>query len=100
MWGTGKFSKPNCEVNEAQEPDRITSLTVNDSGSVRFTWTAPGGNGSTIAQASYNVQILKKDGDRAVDDDWVTPNASDGCKKNDVTSIVQKADSEDLVCRL
>jgi len=61
-WGTGPYSRPNLEIDVAQEPDQISSVKVNDAGMVRITWYAPvNAGGSNIA--SYEVQIKNQAGD-------------------------------------
>lgn len=40
-WGTGVFSKPNLEIDVAQEPDQITDIIINDSGRIVITWVDP-----------------------------------------------------------
>lgn len=73
QWGTGKFSRPNLEIDVAQAPDQIDEVRINDSGMVRITWDDPQSGGSVID--TYEVQIKNNAGN------WVTP--SDSCKNDE-----------------
>lgn len=100
VWGTGKFSRPILEVFEAQKPDQIDSITVNDSGTVRLTWEAPAGNGSSIPVASYEVEIEDSEG---VPQKLEKDGSSLGCEFNNADSIKEATDSAGnpiLVCRI
>ena len=54
IWGTGKFSKPNFEIDVAQEPDQISEVRINDAGMVRVTWDDPVNAGGSVID-SYEV---------------------------------------------
>jgi len=55
-WGTGPYSRPNLEIDVAQEPDQISSVQVNDAGMVRITWYAPLSTGGSLIQR-YEVEL-------------------------------------------
>jgi len=61
-WGTGKFSKPNFEIDVAQEPDQISEVRINDAGMVRITWDDPVNAGGSVID-SYEVQIKNSAGE-------------------------------------
>lgn len=75
QWGTGKFSRPNLEIDVAQAPDQIDKVTINDSGMVRLSWDDPSQSGGSVID-KYEVEIKNSAGE------WVTPTNS--CK-NDST---------------
>lgn len=73
-WGTGKFSKPNLEIDVAQAPDQIDEVTINDSGMVRLSWDDPSQSGGSVID-KYEVEIKNSDGE------WITP--PDSCKNDE-----------------
>jgi hypothetical protein len=92
-WGTGPFSRPNLEIDVAQEPDQISSVSVNDAGMVRITWYAPeSAGGSNINR--YEVQI--KDGNG----DYVSP--ADDCNPDDgdIKDSTDSANEIIYLCRI
>lgn len=82
-WGTGPYSRPNLEIEVAQAPDQISSVTVNDAGMVRITWVDPDLAGGSVIQ-KYQVQVKNGNGD------WVTP--LDTCRES-TTDIKETTDA-------
>lgn len=83
-WGTGPWSKPLEEVENADNPDAVSNIKVNDAGMIRITWFDPvSGGGSAIK--SYEVQILDGSGK------FVTP--SNDCRQgtNDIKESTDPA---------
>jgi len=93
-WGTGPYSRPNLEIEVAQAPDQISSVTVNDAGMVRITWFDPQNGGGSVIE-KYQVQVKNGNGD------WVTP--LDTCREgtNDIKDSTDAASGEPIhLCRI
>lgn len=94
MWGTGPYSRPNLEIDVAQEPDQISSVLVNDAGMVRITWFDPENGGGSVIER-YEVQI--KDSN----DEFVTPANDCRTGTNDIKESEDTATNRPIhLCRI
>lgn len=92
-WGTGPFSRPNLEIDVAQEPDQIDEVRINDAGMVRITWDDPANGGGSVIER-YEVQVQNKAGT------FVTP--ADTCRAgtSDIKESTDSAGNPIHLCRI